>query len=146
MKKTIALITAIIIAALSICTLSICAFADGEDTATTAATVAATEAPTEPSTVDLGHPDQTQAPTTQKADDATTATQKADDATTVTTNDEVKTNAPGQTAIDDPDETTKAPAAVDDDIPNTGSKAVIPAIALLALAGSVAVAVKAKKD
>lgn len=151
MKKTIALIAAIAVAALSICTLSVCAFADEELTtavvATEAPTEAATEAPTEPTTIDLGHPDQTQAPaTTEKADDATEATKADTDATTVVSGGEIKTNAPGQTAIDDGESTTKAPAAVDDEIPSTGSKAVVPAIALLALAGSVAVAVKAKKD
>ncbi|MBP3697718.1 MAG: hypothetical protein J6J45_09280 [Clostridia bacterium] len=149
MKKTIALIAAIAVAALSICTLSICAFADGETTTaevTTEAVETTTEAAETTTAIDLGHPGQTDATTTEKADDATDASDADADKTTVVVGDEIKTNAPGQTAIDDPDETTKAPAAVDDDIPSTGSKAVVPAIALLALAGSVAVAVKAKKD
>lgn len=150
MKKTIALIAAIAVAALSICTLSICAFADGETTTaevTTEAVETTTEAAETTTAIDLGHPGQTDATTTEKADDATDASDADADKTTVAAGDEIKTNAPGQTAIDDPDDaTTKAPAAVDDDIPSTGSKAVVPAIALLALAGSVAVAVKAKKD
>lgn len=147
MKKTLALITAIVIAALSISTLSICAFAEPT---TAEATAEATEAPTVAETttaIDLGHPTRPgqNETTTAKADDATQATADANK-TTVASGDEIKTNPEGVTSIDDPDETTKAPANVDDDIPNTGSKAVIPAIALLALAGSVAVAVKAKKD
>ena len=148
MKKTLALITAIVIAALSICTLSICAFAEPTDEVTTEATVEATEAVVETTTaIDLGHPTRVdQNATTAKAEDATQATVEANKTTVANVGDEIKTNPEGVTSIDDPDETTKAAANVDDDIPNTGSKAVIPAIALLALAGSVAVAVKAKKD
>lgn len=146
MKKTISLLLAIVVAALSICTLTICAFADPADGDANQATE--TQA-TEPTTLDLEDPRDTQAatePTTEeKKDDATTAT-KADDTATTKTDNDVVTNPSGVTSIDDGDETTKKPAAVDDDIPDTGSGIVIPAIALLALAGGVTVAVKSKKD
>lgn len=45
-----------------------------------------------------------------------------------------------------PSTTKKAPAEVEEIIPDTGSKVVVPAIALVALAGSVAVVIKTKKD
>ena len=79
MKKTLALITAIVIAALSISTLSICAFAEPT---TAEATAEATEAPTAAETttaIDLGHPTRPgqNETSTAKADDATQATADA---------------------------------------------------------------------
>ena len=152
MKKTISLLLAIVVAAIAICTLSVCAFADPADGETATTTEAAKETTT---ALDLGDPRETTAapttaaPTTNKADD-TTATTKADASATATqaaSGDDVVTNPSGVTSIDDGDETTKkAPAKVDDEIPNTGSGVVVPAVALLALAGGVAVAVKSKKD
>ena len=141
MKKTISLLLAIVVAAIAICTLSVCAFADPADGETATTTEAAKETTT---AIDLGDPRETTAasttaaPTTTKADD-TTATTK--------TGDDVVTNPSGVTSIDDGDETTKkAPAKVDDEIPNTGSGVVVPAVALLALAGGAVIAVKAKKE
>lgn len=148
MKKTISLLLAIVVAAISICTLTICAFADPAEGETQA--TQATQAATEPSTIDLEDPRDTQAatePTTEeKKDDATTSTKADDTSSTTKTSGDVVTNPSGVTSIDDGDATTKKPAAVDDDIPNTGSGIVVPAIALLALAGGVTVAVKSKKD
>ncbi len=149
MKKTISLLLAIVVAAIAICTLSVCAFADETTTAE------ATTAKETTTAIDLGDPrETTTAPTTTKADASTTkadaSTTKADASATATqaaSGDDVVTNPSGVTSIDDGDETTKkAPAKVDDEIPNTGSGVVVPAVALLALAGGVAVAVKSKKD
>ncbi len=139
MKKTISLLLAIIVAAISICTLTICAFAEpdgteGTETTATTATTAAETTTEKQTEVDLGDPrDTTKATETTKGSETT----KADD--------EVVTNPSGVTSVDDGDETTKKPANVDDEIPSTGSGVVVPAIALLALAGSVAVAVKSSK-
>lgn len=152
MKKTIALIAAIVVAALSICTLTICAFADETTTAAETTTVAAettTEAAETTTNVDLNDPRQTTAAqiTETKPVGDLDKTAVATDVVTETRPDSgVVTNPSGVTSIDDGDATTKTPAVVDDDIPSTGSKVVVPAIALLALAGSVAVAVKSKKD
>lgn len=150
MKKTISLLLAIVVAAIAICTLSVCAFADPADGETATTTEAAKETTT---AIDLGDPRETTAasttaaPTTNKADDTTATTKTGDTTATTKTGDDVVTNPSGVTSIDDGDETTKkAPAKVDDEIPNTGSGVVVPAVALLALAGGVAVAVKSKKD
>lgn len=144
MKKTISLLLAIVVAAISICTLTICAFADE----TTTAQETTTEAKETTTEIDLGDPRET---TTEEKKETTTEekkeTTKADDTSSTTkTSGDVVTNPSGVTSIDDGDATTKKPAAVDDDIPNTGSGIVVPAIALLALAGGVTVAVKSKKD
>ena len=146
MKKTISLLLAIVVAAVSICTLTICAFADETTTAATATTA---EATTEGETVTINDPRETTAAETTKATETTKAAETTkDNGTTATTKTgtDVVTNPSGVTSIDDGDATTKKPAAVDDDIPNTGSGIVVPAIALLALAGGVTVAVKSKKD
>ncbi len=148
MKKTISLLLAIVVAAVSICTLTICAFADETTTATQETTTEAAETTTE---LDLGDPRETEpskeATTEEKKDDETPSATKGDETPSATKADsDVVTNPSGVTSIDDGDATTKKPAAVDDDIPNTGSGIVLPAIALLALAGGVTVAVKSKKD
>ena len=150
MKKTISLLLAIVVAAIAICTLSVCAFADPADGETATTTEAAKETTT---AIDLGDPRETTAasttaaPTTTKADASTTKADASATATQAASGDDVVTNPSGVTSIDDGDETTKkAPAKVDDEIPNTGSGVVVPAVALLALAGGVAVAVKSKKD
>lgn len=147
MKKTISLLLAIVVAAVSICTLTICAFADETTTATQETTTEAAETTTE---LDLGDPRETEpskeATTEEKKDDETPSATKGDETPSATKADsDVVTNPSGVTSIDDGD-TTKAPAKVDDDIPDTGSGIVLPAIALLALAGGVTVAVKSKKD
>ena len=146
MKKTISLLLAIVVAALAICTLTISAFADpaeGETTtATTAAETTKEETTKETTTaIDLGDPRET---TTTKVE--TTATTKADATATTKADSDVVTNPSGVTSIDDGNSTTKKPASVDSEIPDTGSGIVVPAIALLALAGGVTVAVKSKKD
>ena len=150
MKKTISLLLAIVVAAVSICTLTICAFADPADGETTTTTTTAAQDTTKETTtaLDLGDPRET---TTEEKKETTTEEKKEttkDNGTTATTKTgtDVVTNPSGVTSIDDGDATTKKPAAVDDDIPNTGSGIVVPAIALLALAGGVTVAVKSKKD
>lgn len=140
MKKTLSLLLAIIVAAVSICTLTICAFADETTTAAAETTTA----------IDLGHPGQTEPSTVAPTEASNPDDENTSASNTETTNaaagDDVVTNPSGVTSIDDGDETSKKPANVDDEIPSTGSNVVLPAIALLALAGGVAVAVKSKKD
>lgn len=153
MKKTLSLLFAIVFAAVAICTLTISAFAEPDSaTQATEAATQATEAPTaepttEPTTVDLEDPrDTTKATEAPTADDNKTTAANVSVATTAA-GDDVVTNPSGVTSIDDGDvATTKTPAPVDNDIPSTGSGIVVPAVALLALAGGVAVAVKSKKD
>lgn len=143
MKKTISLLLAILVAAVAICTLTVCAFADPAD--------GEAQTPSEGESVSINDPRVTD-PTTQEATEATEATeassQQATEATQATQagNDDDPTDS-STTSVDDGDDaTTKQPAKVDDDIPATGSGIVVPAVALLALAGGVAVAVKSKKD
>lgn len=153
MKKTLSLLFAIVFAAVAICTLTISAFAEPDSaTQATEAATQATEAPTaepttEPTTVDLEDPrDTTKATEAPTADDNKTTAANVSVATTAAGTD-VVTNPSGVTSIDDGDvATTKTPAPVDNDIPSTGSGIVVPAVALLALAGGIAVAVKSKKD
>ncbi len=139
MKKTISMLLAIVVATVAICTLTVCAFADGEET--TAATTQATETTTE---IDLGRPTTTAAPTTA-APTTAEATTADNGSTQATQAGDAEPTDSSTTSVDDGD-TTRAPASVDDDIPATGSGIVVPAVALLALAGGVAVAVKSKKD
>ena len=156
MKKTLSLLFAIVFAAVAICTLTISAFAEPDSaTQATEAATQATEAPTaepttEPTTVDLGDPrDTTKATEESKPSgdpDKTLVVSAVVSENNSASGDGVVTNPSGVTSIDDGDATTKTPAPVDNDIPSTGSGIVVPAVALLALAGGVAVAVKSKKD
>lgn len=147
MKKTLSLLLAIIVAAVSICTLTICAFAEPDEVESSS--VAAEESSSK--AVDLEDP-RDEEESSSKADEEESSS-KADeeesskeDESSSKVDDDVVTNPSGVTSIDDGDETSKKPANVDDEIPSTGSNVVLPAIALLALAGGVAVAVKSKKD
>ena len=162
MKKTLALLLAIVISAVAICTLTISAFANPADTteateATTPATEAteATEPATEPATLpgiqlpDGLKPTTTVPSTAPAATEATKApeTEATKAPETSLAGTEVVTNAEGVTSIDDgPETTTKKPANVDNVIPDTGSNVVVPAVALLVLAAGTVAVVKTKKD
>lgn len=156
MKKVLALMLALTIAAVSLFALGVTAFAepaDGETQATeaTEATEATQPEATEPSTNGQTPDDPdlttTQAPATQAPTQAP-ATQAPATQPTAPTTAPLVTLAPDATNnINDPDENgTTVPAPVDTDIPNTGSGIVVPALALLALAGGAVIAVKTKKE
>ncbi|MBO5409891.1 MAG: hypothetical protein J6A60_01375 [Clostridia bacterium] len=189
MKKTLALLLAIVISAVAICTLTVSAFAENGNNETPAPDAGAadsadmnedadadkneaadadkeenkeedkkeeetkaTEAATLPGVQlpDALKPTQpTTAPAT-KAEDATKETEKATDPTkapeTSLAGTEVVTLPEGVTSIDDGPATTKAPAKVDNVIPDTGSGVVVPAVALLVLAAGTVAVVKTKKD
>ena len=147
MKKTIALVLAMMFALCAFVT----AFADNETTTTTTATTAATETTTtatESTTNDDVNDLESTSTTTKKADDSTTTTTKKADDSTSTTED--KTVVPSGTAYEGQDQegktTTKKPANVDTTIPSTGSGIVVPAIALLALAAGTVAVIKTKKE
>lgn len=170
MKKTLALLLAIVISAVAICTLTVSAFAENPtEEATQAATEAtqaateatqaateATQAPTEAATLpgvqlpDALKPTQPTTVPATKAEDATKEPEKATDPTkapeTSLAGTEVVTLPEGVTSIDDGPATTKAPAKVDNVIPDTGSGVVVPAVALLVLAAGTVAVVKTKKD
>lgn len=140
MKKTLSMLLAVIIAALAICTMAVTVFADNDDPTDPLAKTSTTAAATTAAST-------TAAPTTTAA--ATTAaptTTKAAVSQTAKISDEIVTNAPGATAIDDGPATTKKAAAVVDSNPSTGSNIVVPVIAFLALTAGVAAVVKTKKE
>ena len=155
MKKTIALVLAMMFALCAFVT----AFADNETTTTTTATETTTTA-TESTTNDDVNDLESTSTTTEKADSSTTTTTVAASGSTTTTvaasdtssttkdNDPTVTLAPGQTSYDgqDTSTTTKKPANVDTTIPSTGSGIVVPALALLAIAASSAIVIKSKKE
>lgn len=169
MKKTVSMLLAVLMAAIAVCTFGVSAFADETTLAnddpndgfvTEATTAAPTEATTAAPTTTVPA---TEESTTAASSDTTEATTKnpLEDIlgvlTTVNIGDilasePVVTRAPGQTVIDDSDETTKAPATtkkpakVESNIPSTGSAVVVPAIALLALAAGTVAVVKTKKE
>ncbi len=165
MKKTVSMLLAILIAAISLCTLATSAFAE-TTTATATTTEFTPENPTDSrlTTTAASTTATTKATTTATTAAPTTATTQATTAagttattassattTEVSTTDEVATRKPGETYIDDSDETTKAPttkkpAKVESVIPSTGSSIAVPAIALLALAASTVAVIKSKKD
>lgn len=162
MKKTVSMLLAILIAAISLCTLATSAFAE-TTTATATTTEFTPENPTDSrltttaasttATTKVTTTATTAAPTTTTTTTAGTTATTAEAATTteVSTTDEVATRKPGETYIDDSDETTKAPttkkpAKVESVIPSTGSSIAVPAIALLALAASTVAVIKSKKD
>ena len=129
MKKTVSMLLAIIVAAIAICTFATSAFANPDETTTT---TVANNGITDPDDGRLNPP-----------------------TTKPTTTDEVVTLKPGQTVIDEGSTkapttakpaTTKKPAANVSAIPNTGSSAVAPVIALLALEAGAAAVVKTKKE
>ena len=159
MKKTIALMLAMLFA---VCAFATTAFADEPESSSAAAQ--ATETPAANDDVNDGFnetPAATEAPTaapTAAPTEAPATTAKAED-TATTTNatiattagaDVTATLAPGQTAYegqgDEGKETTKKPAQVDTTIPATGSGIVVPAIALAVLAAGTVAVIKTKKE
>ena len=158
MKKTFSMILAVLMAAVVACTFSVIGFADETTTNDDPVDnfVTTTEATTKAAT--------TAAPATTTAP-ATTGTETTTSiidgilgmlSTTVDVSKDneaeaIVTRAPGQTVIDDGDETTAAPATtkkpakVESSIPSTGSS-IVPAVALLALAAGVVAVVKTKKE
>lgn len=165
MKKTISMLLAVLMAAIAVCTFGVSAFADETTTLVNDdPTDAFVETTTEESTT---KETTTEESTTKAAVETTTdlaGTTVADTTknpleeilgalTTATLPDIVVTRAPGETVIDEGDETTKAapattkkPAKVESNIPSTGSAVVVPAIALLALAAGTVAVVKTKKE
>lgn len=153
MKKTVSLVLALMLAVIAIFSISVMAFAD-EDAQTPAETPSSSSAPasTEPTRPDE-RDEQASAPAT------TTTTQREEDAlinklTTPSTTkipDKVEEdNSPtvtGKPAVneDSIEKTTRKVANVQNNIPNTGSKAAVSAIAVLALMAGVATATVSTK-
>ena len=172
MKKTFSMILAVLMAAVVACTFSVVGFADETTTnddpvdnfvttteATTKAATTAAPTTTAPATT---VPATTVPATTSAETTSTETTTSIIDgilgmlSTTVDVSkdneaEEIVTRVPGQTVIDDGDETTAAPATtkkpakVESSIPSTGSS-IVPAVALLALAAGVVAVVKTKKE
>lgn len=142
MKKTIALLLAVLIAAVAVCTMSISAFAAPANDDPTDPLIETTAAPTTAAPTTAA-PATTAAPTTA-APETTAAPTAASTAAPVVTNKE------GVTAIDDGpadnSPSTRVASYVDDVNPSTGSSIVVPAIALLALAVGTVAVVKTKKE
>lgn len=136
MKKTISLLLAALVICCTVCAFGISAFAKADPEAT--------EAPTQPATL---IPATTVAPTAAPTA-APTEAPTAAPTTVAATEPVIHTLAEGQTVVDDGDEpaTVVVPKNVDSGIPNTGSTSSIAVVALLALAGATAVALKSKKN
>ena len=115
---------------------------DGFDSTTAANTTAA--GTTAAGTTEAGT---TEAGTTAAGTTAAGTTAAGTTGTTLAP-DVTVTLAPGQTSYEGQDTatTTKKPAAVDNTIPSTGSGVVVPAIALLALAAGTVAVIKTKKE
>lgn len=173
MKKTISMLLAVLMAAIAVCTFGVSAFADETTTLVNDDPTDGfvTEVPTtkEETTKKEEPTTKKEEETTQKAEVTTTAVAGTTEGTTegttknpleellgalvsTTLPDITATRAPGQTYIDDSDETTKAapattkkPAKVESSIPSTGST-IVPVIALLALAAGTVAVVKTKKE
>ena len=147
MKKTVSMLLAILVAAITLCTFVTSAFAveitDPVDDRLEPTTVTTTKATTTAAPT-------TAAPTTTKAAETTAAPTEAASTTKFTLPDIVVTRPEGATVIDEgttaAPATTKKPAANVSTIPSTGSSAVAPVIALLALAAGTVAVVKTKKD
>ncbi len=139
MKKTVALLLAVIIAAAAMFAMSICVFADNDDP--TDPLIATTAAPTTAAPT-------TAAPTTEAPTTAAPTTAAATAAPSSTASAQPVTNKEGVTAIDDGPTTrpTRVAAPVDDVNPSTGSSIVVPAVALLAIAVGTVAVVKTKKE
>ncbi len=140
MKKTVALLLAVIIAAAAMLTMSVCVFADNDDP--TDPLIATTAAPTTAAPTTAA-PATTAAPTT-----AAPTTVPATAAPSSTASAQPVTNKEGVTAIDDGPTTraTRIAAPVEDVNPSTGSSIAVPAVALLAFAVGAAAVVKTKKE
>lgn len=152
MKKTVSLVLALMLAVIAIFSISVMAFAD-EDAQTpadntTTTTTAATE-PTRPNERDE-QATATTVTTTTKSDAAAII----DKLTTVSTTkipdkaeDDDSPVVTGKPAVneDSIEKTTRKVANVQNNIPNTGSKAAVSAIAVLALMAGVATATVSTK-
>ena len=150
MKKILALMLALTIAAVSLFALGVTAFADPAEGENPSSSDVAPDAGADTDT-DTAEPS-TNGQTPDDPDLTTTqapATQAPTEApSTEPSTAPLVTLAPDATNnINDPDENgTTVPAPVDTAIPNTGRGIVVPALALLALAGGAVIAVKAKKE
>ena len=138
MKKILAFMLALTFAAVSFFALGLTAFADPAE-----GTSESTQAAADPNPDD---PDNTEAPTQAPTQEPATQAPTQEPATQAPSTEEPAVS--GTNNINDPNEnnTSASSVAPDDEIPNTGSGIVVPALALLALAGGAAIAVKAKKD
>ena len=165
MKKILALMLALTFAAVSFFALGLTAFAvndganadaganAGENAGANAGENAGAD--NEANSPNPDDPENTEAPTQAPTQEPATQAPTQEPATQAPTQ-EPATQAPsteepavsGTNNINDPNEnnTSASSVAPDDEIPNTGSGIVVPALALLALAGGAAIAVKAKKD
>lgn len=141
MKKILALMLALVFAAVSFSALCVTGFADEVTTAEATTEEKATDPiPSDPETP-------TEAEKTTEAEKETETEAEKTTAEEKTTEEVVTLPEGSSNNINDPNEngtTEKVP--VDDEIPNTGSGIVVPALALLALAGGATIAVKSKKD
>ena len=157
MKKTIALVLAMMFALCAFVT----AFAEPDGETTTTSTTAATTESTTNDDPDDGFNTTTTVATTAAgtttagttaagttAAGTTAAGTTAAGTTATTVADVTVTLKPGETAYEGQGNTTttKKPAAVDTTIPSTGSGVVVPAIALLALAAGTVAVIKTKKE
>ena len=158
MKKTIALMLAMLFA---LCAFATTAFAENENTTTTTTADNTVTNTVESDDVTDGFDDNTtttvasstttvaSSTTTTKAGDTTTTTVAGN---TTTTTELVGTLAPGQTSYEGQDQegkvttTKKTPAKVESAIPSTGSGIVVPAIALAVLAAGTVAVIKTKKE
>ena len=148
MKKTIALILAMMFVLCSFVT----AFAtngttDAANNTTAAETTAANTTAAGTTAAGTTEAGTTEAGTTAAGTTAAGTTAAGTTGTTLAP-DVTVTLAPGQTSYEGQDTatTTKKPAAVDNTIPSTGSGVVVPAIALLALAAGTVAVIKTKKE
>ena len=173
MKKTVSMLLAIIIASIAICTFATTAFANPDETTASTAPlitdpddgrleVTTTTKPTTTTTTKPSTTTTTAAPsttTTTAAPVSSTSTEASTSETVAvskeTTTEKIHTLPAGVTVIDEgttkapattKPATTKKPAANVSAIPNTGSSAVAPVIALLALAAGTVAVVKTKKE
>ena len=152
MKKTVSLVLALMLAVIAIFSISVMAFAD-EDAQTpadntTTTTTAATE-PTRPNERDE-QATATTVTTTTKSDAAAIIDKLTTVSTTKIPDKVEEDNSPtvtGKPAVneDSIEKTTRKVANVQNNIPNTGSKAAVSAIAVLALMAGVATATVSTK-
>lgn len=148
MKKILAFMLALTFAAVSFFALGLTAFANPAEGTSESTQAAADPKPNDPETPSE-KPSETPSETPSEAP-SEKPSEKPSEAPSEKPS-EAPTEEPavsGTNNINDPNEnnTSASSVAPDDEIPNTGSGIVVPALALLALAGGAAIAVKAKKD
>lgn len=153
MKKTVSLVLALMLAVIAIFSISVMAFADEDaqtpaDNTTTTTTAAPTE-PTRPNERDE-QATATTVTTTTKSDAAAIIDKLTTVSTTKIPDKVEEDNSPtvtGKPAVneDSIEKTTRKVANVQNNIPNTGSKAAVSAIAVLALMAGVATATVSTK-